>query len=268
MLESFRTLWPYMRRYRRGLVLGMGSLVLKDVFGASIPLVIRSAIDSLPAGRPFTVVLRFSLLLAAVSLVKGVFQYWMRVILIGISRDIEYDLRNDLFARLVSLSSDFYARQRTGDIMARATNDLNAVRMMLGPGIMYWTETSITFLLTIAIMASVDWRLTLLAILPAPAVSVAVALFGRVIHQRFETIQALFSDISSRVQENLSGVRMIRAFVQEEAELRRFEELNKQYIIENLRLVKVSGLFQPLLEGLIGVTFLVVPWAGGYQVMH
>ncbi len=268
MLESFRTLWPYMRRYRRSLVLGMGSLVLKDVFGASIPLVIRSAIDSLTAGRPWIVVLRFSLLLAGVALTKGVFQYWMRVILIGISRDIEYDLRNDLFARLVSLSSDFYARQRTGDIMARATNDLNAVRMMLGPGVMYWTETSLTFVLAIAVMAFTDWRLTIFAVLPAPLVSIAVMLFGRAIHERFEAIQAMFSDISSRVQENLSGVRMIRAFVQEAAELRRFEELNQQYIAQNLRLVRVSGLFQPLLEGLIGITFLVVLWAGGYQVLH
>src|SRR5438552_58246 len=268
MLESFRTLWPYMRRYRRSLVLGMGSLVLKDVFGASIPLVIRSAIDSLTAARPWIVVLRFSLLLAAVALIKGVFQYWMRVILIGISRDIEYDLRNDLFGHLVHLSPDFYARTRTGDIMARATNDLNAVRMMLGPGIMYWTETSLTFVLAIIIMLSTDWRLALLAILPAPAVSFAVIVFGRHIHERFERIQAMFSDISSRVQENLSGVRMIRAFVQEAAELRRFEELNRQYIGQNLRLVRVSGLFQPLLEGLIGISFLVVLWAGGYQVLQ
>src|SRR3989475_764424 len=190
MLESFRTLGPYLRRYRRGLALGMGSLVLKDVFGAAIPLVIRSAIDSLTAGRPFSVVLRFSLLLAAVALVKGIFQYWMRVILIGISRDIEYDVRNDLFAHLVSLSPDFYARQRTGDIMARATNDLNAVRMMLGPGIMYWTETSLTFILAILVMMIKDWRLAILAILPAPLVGVAVMLFGRAIHERFEAIQA------------------------------------------------------------------------------
>jgi ATP-binding cassette subfamily B protein len=191
----------------------------------------------------------------------------MRVILIGISRDIEYDLRNDLLAHLVSLSPDFYARQRTGDIMARATNDLNAVRMMLGPGIMYWTETSLTFALAVSVMAITDWRLMVFAVLPAPVVSVAVMLFGRAIHERFEAIQAMFSDISSRVQENLSGVRMIRAFVQEAAELRRFEELNKDYIRQNLRLVRISGLFQPLLEGLIGVTFLVVLWAGGYQVL-
>jgi ATP-binding cassette subfamily B multidrug efflux pump len=268
MRESFRTLWPYMRRYRRGLALGMGSLVLKDVFGASIPLVIRSAIDSITAGRPLSAVLRFSMLLAAVALVKGIFQFWMRVILIGISRDVEYDLRNHLFAHLVSLSPDFYARQRTGDIMARATNDLNAVRMMLGPGVMYWTETSLTFVLAIAVMAYTDWRLTIFAVLPAPLVSVAVMLFGRAIHERFEAIQAMFSDISSRVQENLSGVRMIRAFVQEAAELRRFEELNQQYIAQNLRLVRVSGLFQPLLEALIGITFLAVLWAGGYQVLQ
>src|ERR1700676_2480288 len=268
MLDSFKTLWPYMRRYRRSLILGMGSLILKDAAHASVPLIIRSAIDALTALRPFTVVLRFALLLVAVALIRGIFQFWMRVILIGMSRDVEYDLRNDMFAHLVSLSPDFYGRQRTGDIMARATNDLNAVRMMLGPGVMYWTETSLTFVLAIAVMCSTDWRLTLLAILPAPLVSLAVIFFGRKIHDRFERIQSMFSDISSRVQENLSGVRMIRAFVQEKAELRRFEELNLGYIAQNIRLVRISGLFQPLLEALVGVTFLIVLWAGGNQVLR
>jgi ATP-binding cassette, subfamily B, multidrug efflux pump len=268
MRESFLTLWPYMRRYRRGLSLGIASLVLKDLAHAAVPLVIGFAVDALTAQRPFLVILRFALLLVALAAVRGLFQFWMRVILIGISRDIEYDLRNDLFAHLVSLSPDFYARQRTGDIMARATNDLNAVRMMLGPGIMYWAETSLTFVLAISVMAFKDWRLMLLAVIPAPVVSVAVMLFGRAIHERFEAIQAMFSDISSRVQENLSGVRMVRAFVQEAAELRRFEKLNQDYIRQNLRLVRISGLFQPLLEGLIGVTFLMVLWAGGNQVLH
>ena len=268
MRESFQTLWPYLRRYRRGLALGVGSLILKDLAHAAIPLMIGAAIDALTARRPFPVILRFALVLIALAAVRGIFQFWMRVILIGISRDIEYDLRNDLFAHLVSLSPDFYGRQRTGDIMARATNDLNAVRMMLGPGIMYWAETSLTFVLAILVMAIRDWRLMLLAVLPAPLVSVAVMLFGRAIHERFEAIQAMFSDISARVQENLSGVRMVRAFVQEAAELRRFEQLNRDYIRQNLRLVRISGLFQPLLEGLIGVTFLVVLWAGGYQVLH
>ncbi|MGO4885268.1 MAG: ABC transporter ATP-binding protein [Bryobacteraceae bacterium] len=267
MWESLRTVRVYLWRYRGGLALGLGALVLKDVAGAVQPLVIRSAIDSFSHAFALTRLWRFAALLVALAAVKGLFQYWMRVIIIGISRDIEYDLRNDLFRHLVDLSPDYYGRVRTGDIMARATNDLNAVRMMLGPGIMYWTETSLTFLLAIVIMVTVDWRLAALAILPAPLVSLAVIFFGRAIHARFERIQAMFSDISSRVQENLAGVRMVRAFVQEQAELRRFEELNKGYIAENIRLVKISGVFQPLLEALIGLTFLAVLWYGGGQVL-
>jgi ATP-binding cassette subfamily B protein len=189
------------------------------------------------------------------------------VIIIGISRDIEFDMRNDLFAHLARLSPDFYQRTRTGDIMARATNDLNAVRMMLGPGLMYWFETTLTFVLAIVIMLHVDWRLAIFAVMPAPAVSLAVIFFGRRIHDRFEKIQGMFSDISSRVQENLSGVRMVRAFVQEAAEIRRFEKLNRDYIAHNLKLVWLQGLFDPLLEALIGTTFLMVLLVGGEQVL-
>jgi ATP-binding cassette subfamily B multidrug efflux pump len=267
MWESLRTVKVYLWRYRRGLALGLGALVLKDVAGAAQPLVIRAAIDALAHAFGLGRLFRYAGLLVGLALVKGIFQYWMRVIIIGISRDIEYDLRNDLFRHLVDLSPDYYGRTRTGDIMARSTNDLNAVRMMLGPGVMYWTETSLTFVLAIVIMLSVDWRLALFAVLPAPLVSLAVIFFGRAIHTRFERIQAMFSDISSRVQENLAGVRMVRAFAQEQAELRHFEVLNRQYIKENIRLVRISGVFQPLLEALIGLTFLVVLWYGGYQVL-
>jgi len=267
MWESLRTVRAYLWRYRAGLALGLGALVLKDVAGAVQPLVIRAAIDTLSHAFGLARLLRYAALLVGLAAVKGLFQYWMRVIIIGISRDIEYDLRNDLFRRLVDLSPDYYAHVRTGDIMARSTNDLNAVRMMLGPGIMYWTETSLTFLLAIVIMVTVDWRLAVLAILPAPLVSLAVIFFGRAIHARFERIQAMFSDISSRVQENLAGVRMVRAFVQEEAELRHFEKLNRAYIAENIRLVRISGVFQPRREALIGLTFLAVLWYGGGQVL-
>ena len=266
MWESLGTLRKYLWRYRWGMALGLFCLVLKDVLYAAQPLMIRGAIDALQ-GRLSRLFVRYALYLVALSLAKGIFQYWMRVIIIGISRDIEYDLRNDLFAHLAGLSPDYYQRTRTGDIMARATNDLNAVRMMLGPGIMYWTETSLTFILAIGIMLHADWHLALFSILPAPAVSISVIYFGRRIHERFERIQAMFSDISSRVQENLSGIRMVRAFAQERAELRRFADLNRQYIAQNLRLVRIQGFFQPLLEALIGVTFLVVLWVGGRQVL-
>ncbi len=264
MWESLHTVRKYLWRYRRGMALGGLCLVIKDVAQALQPLMIRGAVDSFRDGAVFV---RFAGYLVGLALLKGIFQYWMRVILIGISRDIEFDLRNDLFAHLIRLSPEYYARTRTGDIMARATNDLNAVRMMLGPGVMYWFETSLTFILAIAIMTHVDWRLALFAVMPAPAVSLAVSLFGRMIHERFEQIQAMFSDISSRVQENLAGVRMIRAFVQEKAEMRRFETLNQDYIAQNIRLVRVQGVFQPLLEALIGLTFLVVLWVGGKQVL-
>lgn len=265
MWESLHTVRKYLWKYRRGMALGGLCLVMKDVSQALQPLMIRGAVDSFRGGG--TAFVRFALYLAGLSILKGIFQYGMRVILIGISRDIEFDLRNDLFAHLIGLSPEYYGRTRTGDIMARATNDLNAVRMMLGPGVMYWFETSLTFVLAIAIMTRVDWRLALFALLPTPFVSLAVILFGRVIHDRFEQIQAMFSDISSRVQENLAGVRMVRAFVQEKAEMRRFEELNRAYIARNIRLVRVQGIFEPLLQALIGVTFLVVLWVGGQQVL-
>jgi ATP-binding cassette subfamily B protein len=267
MWESLATVRKYLWRYRWGMALGTLCLVLKDGAQAVQPLMIGHAVDAL-GRRGATIFVRYAEWLVALALVKGIFQFWMRVIIIGISRDIEYDLRNDLFAHLVKLSPEYYARTRTGDIMARATNDLNAVRMMLGPGVMYCAETSLTFALAIAIMVSVDWRLAFYALLPAPAVSLAVVFFGRKIHTRFEAIQAMFSDISSRVQENLSGVRMIRAFVQERAEMRRFEELNRQYIAQNIRLVRIQGVFQPLLEVLIGLTFLVVLWMGGHDVLR
>lgn len=268
MRDAFRLAWPYLRRYRRGLLLGGGALILKDLLGAMIPLVMKRGIDALTAGEPLTNLYLACAGLLAISLCKGLFQYRMRVILVGISRDVEYDIRNDIFGRLVTLSWDFYAKFRTGDIMARATNDLNAVRMMLGPAVMYLAETSLTFFLALGIMFSVDWRLTLWAMLPAPLVSLVVVFFGRRIHSRFEAIQSLFSEISSRVQENLAGTRVVRAYVQEEAEVERFARLNRGFIEQNLRLARLSGLFMPLLEMLIGLTFLIVLWVGGMRLLE
>lgn len=268
MLKSLYTLWPYLVKYRAGLALGIGALLMKDLLAVALPLIIRYGVDSLTHGFQIRILLNFAGLLVAVSLVKGVFQYWMRVIIIGISRDIEYDLRNNLFAHLVELSQNFYSRYRTGDLMARSTNDLNAVRMMLGPGIMYWSETSIMLVLAVAVMARADLRLTLIALVPAPLVTVAVIFFGRRIHTRFEHIQRTFSDISSRVQENLAGVRVVRAYAQERAQVEQFEHLNRDYIRENIGLARIQGMFMPLLQALIGLTFLLVMWIGGQQLMQ
>ncbi len=260
-------MWPYLRRYRGAFVRGFGALIVKDLLAASLPLTIGAVTRPLrAAGRWDSAITDSAALLVAISAVKGFFQYWMRVTLIGISRDVEFDLRNDLFARLVTLDASFFARMRTGDILARATNDLNAVRMMLGPGVMYWFDTSLTLVVSVAVMLWVDWRLTLVALAPAPLVSFAVLVFGRRIHDRFEAIQAMFSDISSRVQENLAGVRVVRSYVQERAELGRFAELNRDYIRENLGLAKISGLFQPLLQALVSLAFLLVLGVGGLRL--
>ncbi|HTC35326.1 MAG TPA: ABC transporter ATP-binding protein [Bryobacteraceae bacterium] len=266
--EILKSAWPYLWKYRRNMALGMGSLLLTDIAKAALPLAIRSGIDSLMKGFRLSLVFEFAALVVLLSIVRGIFQYWMRVILIGLSRDIEYDLRNDLFSHIVTLSQDFYAKYRTGDIMARATNDLNAVRMMLGPGIMYTTETFFTALFLVAIMGFFDWRLTLFCLIPAPLVSVAVIWFGRRIHDRFEVIQKMFSEISSRVQENLSGVRVIRAYAQEKAEIHKFELLNQDYVAQNIRLARLSAFFMPLLQALIGFGFLVVLLGGGYQLLE
>lgn len=267
-MRSLRTLWPYLGRYRRGLALGILSLMLKDVLAVSQPLMIKVGVDSLTHGFAIRVVLELAAALIGISVLKGVFQYWMRVIIIGISRDIEYDLRNDLFSSLVRLSQDFYGKYRTGDIMARSTNDLNAVRMMLGPGIMYCSETLLMLILAVAVMLHSDVRLTLMSLIPAPMVSVAVIFFGRRIHTRFEHIQKMFSDISSRVQENLAGVRVVRAYAQENSELQHFETLNQEYIRENIGLARIQGMFMPLLQALIGLTFLLVLWYGGRQLLQ
>jgi len=267
MPEGFATLRPYLRRYRGALTGGSSILVAKVALAVAIPLVVRQGVDLVTRGFTPRALLLFCAGLLGLSAVKGLMQYWMRVILIGVSRHIEYDLRNDLYDHLITLSGDFFGRTRTGDIMARATNDLNAVRMMLGPGIMYCMETSFTFVLAIAVMASVDWRLTLAAVAPLPLASLAVRSFGRSIHTRFESIQGLYSDLSSRVQENLAALRVVRAYVQEESELRRFEELNLRHAASSLRLARLTSLMMPMLQVLIGFTFLAVLWVGGYRLL-
>lgn len=267
MRETIRTLWPYLRRYRRNLGLGAGALLARNLAGAAVPLIIRETVDSLTHHFSLRLALWSTTALIGLTALKGVFQYAMRVLLIGVSRDVEYDLRNDLFASLVRQSPDFYSRYRTGDIMARATNDLNAVRAMAGPGIMYTSDTLATAALAIAIMFSVDWRLTLAALAPAPLVTLAVLVFGRYIHERFRRIQELFSDISSRVQESIAGVRIVRAYVQEDAEKQLFESLSRNYVSQNLSLARLSALFGPLLQGLTSLSFLIVLWYGGHRLL-
>jgi ATP-binding cassette subfamily B protein len=235
------------------------------------PLVVGRSIDSLEHADPSPQILRLIAklvaMILAVAVTKAIFQFLTRWIVIGVSREIEFDLRNDLFRHLEGLSYSFYQRTRTGDIMARATNDLNAVRMLLGPAIMYSANTIVFTAGALAFMLSISPKLTLYAFLPLPVVSIVIQYFGRRIHERFERIQAMFSEISARVQENFSGVRVIRAYVQEQAETASFEKSNREYIARSLKLVRLMGMLWPTLETMLGLAIVLVLWIGGREVI-
>ena len=276
MLKELRPLFPYMKKYRRGFVWGGLTVLFNNGIWILGPLAIRGAINDLhgwhdgkipAAGMPHKL-LMWALALVAIVAVKGVFQFLTRWIMIGISRDIEFDLRNDLFRHLEKLSYSYYQRMRTGDIMARATNDLNAVRNLLGPGIMYTANTIVLSAFALAIMISISPKLTLYSYAPLPILSIVVQYFGRRIHERFERIQASFSDISAKAQENFSGARIIRAFAQEDAEIASFEKANQEYIRRSLKLVRLMGMLWPTLEFVLGLAVVLVLWLGGREVLH
>jgi ATP-binding cassette, subfamily B, multidrug efflux pump len=265
--KSLRPLIPYLKKYRWHYAFGTACVFLTNGIWILFPLVIGKAADDLNEGVTRHKLLVYAGLLLAIAVTKGIFQFLTRWVVIGISRDIEFDLRNDLFARLESLSYSYYQRHRTGDIMARATNDLNAVRMLLGPAIMYSANTIVYTAGALAFMISISPWLTLFTFLPLPAVSVVIQTFGRRIHERFERIQAMFSDISARAQENFSGARLIRAYVQEEAEIKAFERENQEYIRRSLKLVRLMGMLWPTLELMLGCAVVLVLWLGGREVI-
>ena len=266
--KSLRPLYPYLKKYRRGFMVGTLCVLLLNGIAVQSPQVIRVALDYLQkGGRSSQKLVFYALLMVAIALSKGIFQFLTRWIVIGISRDIEFDLRNDLFEHLERLSYPYYQRTRTGDIMARATNDLNAVRMLLGPAIMYSANTLVFTAGALIYMMKISPKLTLYTFLPLPVASIVIQYFGRQIHERFEKIQAMFSDISARAQENFSGARVIRAYVQETAEVRQFEAANTEYIARSLPLARLMGLLWPTLEFTLGLAVVLVLWLGGRQVL-
>ncbi len=266
--KNLRPLVPYLKRYRSGLTWGALCVLLTNAIAVQFPQVLRHATNDLHTGVTTQKLLKYALAVIGVFVVKGIFQFLTRWIVIGISRDIEFDLRNDLFAHLERLSYSYYQRNRTGDIMARATNDLNAVRNLLGPAIMYSANTIVFTALAVSYMFKISPKLTMYAFLPLPVASIVIQYFGRQIHERFERIQAMFSDISARAQENFSGARVIRAYVQERAEIAAFEGANQEYIRRSLGLVRLMGMLWPTLELMLGIATVIVLWLGGRQVLQ
>ena len=265
--KSMRPLIPYLKRYRWGFVAGAVCVVLSNGAWATLPKVIGAAAESLKGEVNPHKLMIFALQVLGLATIRAIFLFLTRWIVIGISRDIEFDLRNDLFAHLETLAYSYYQKMRTGDIMARMTNDLNAVRMLLGPAIMYSANTLVFTAAALWFMVHRSPKLTLYAFLPLPLVSIVIQYFGRRIHERFERIQAMFSDISARAQENFSGVRVIRAYVQEEAEIASFERANQEYIGRSLKLVRLMGMLWPTLKLMLGLAMVLVLWIGGREVL-
>ncbi|HEX7158696.1 MAG TPA: ABC transporter ATP-binding protein, partial [Edaphobacter sp.] len=268
MLGKLQPLAPYLKRYRKSLAWGGVADVAYNILKVLIPLVIGHAVDDMRHGITEQKVLLHAIRLLVIAALSGFFLYITRQVIIGASREIEFDLRNDMFANLERQSPGYYHMHRTGDIMARMTNDLNAVRQLLGPAIMYSLNTVVFTLAALPFMYRISPKLTFFAFVPLPAASVLVQYFGNRIHRRFERIQAMFSDISAKAQENFSGARLIRAFAQEEAEIASFEDANREYIRRSLHLVRLMAMLWPTLEFVLGLSLMITLWVGGHEVVQ
>ncbi|MBP1678134.1 MAG: ABC-type multidrug transport system component, partial [Bacteroidetes bacterium] len=271
-MKPLLRLLPYLARYRPTVILGLLTVIGSNLFTVGQPLVIGRAIDTLKTGletRSLAAgdLLLYALLVVGLSLVAGVFTFLTRQTIIVMSRKIEFDLRNDFLAHLQRLPLSFYQNTPTGDLMAHATNDIGAVRNTLGPGIMYPTDTLMTFTMVLAIMFTTDWQLTLLALVPMPFVSFAVYRLGKLVHKKFEERQEKYSELTTRAQENLSGIRVVRAYVREAFEILRFRTLSREYMEKNLVLARVQSIMWPLMFMLVGVSLVITLYAGGLKVI-
>jgi ATP-binding cassette subfamily B protein len=266
-MSPFRRLLSYALRYPRKFLLGLVCVVISRSVYLAAPQVLGFAVDGLTEGATAAKLIAYGVLLLGIGVVAGIFRFLMRRILTGVSRDIEYDMRNEFFAHLQKLPASYFQANRTGDLMSRATNDLNAVRMMIGPAVMYLSDTILTFVVAVALMISIDWRLTLVALVPLPFVSISVKYFGTAIHKRFEEIQAQLSDLSAVAQEAFSGVRVVRAYRQESDQIARFARSNEEFVRRNRRLIAVQGFFFPSMTFFLGLGSLVIIWYGSREVI-
>jgi ATP-binding cassette, subfamily B, multidrug efflux pump len=267
MLRELGPLLRYMRRYRWGYLWGTLACIATNIAAVQGPQILRKAIDELERGISRERIIFLACVFVGIYVVKGIFLYAQRWILIGISREIEFDLRNDLFLQLERQDANFYQKYRTGDVMARMTNDLNAVRMLLGPALMYSANTVFFTVGALYFLLRISPWLTLVAWAPMPLASILVQYFGRKIHDRFEKIQESFSEISSQAQENYSGARLVRAFGREQSQMSLFEKLNRQYIHRAQGLVQLMGMLWPTLEFILGIAMIITLLVGGHEVV-
>jgi ATP-binding cassette subfamily B protein len=260
-MGDLRKLLRYFRPYKVSLIIGIVCIMVGVVFNVAVPLVVGNTIDGMAqvSGRMLAIA---SAKVLGASLMSGIFLFLQRRILIGMSRHIEYDLRNDFYAALVNQPQSFFHQHRTGDLMARATNDLSAVRQMVGPMIMYGLQTLFVVIVIVPILFAINFKLTLLLFVTMPLVSLTVKYFGQQVHTRFQQIQDFFAQITARAQENFTGVRVVRAYAQEQSEIEAFNRLNYEYMQKNLGLVRIDAVMRPLMMFLIGFGSILIVWAG------
>jgi ATP-binding cassette subfamily B protein len=261
-MDDLRKLARYFRPYKWSLAVGIACILAGVIFNVTIPQIVGNAIDANWHQITWSKLNIAALKVLGASLMSGIFLFLQRRIIIGVSRHIEYDLRNDFYAHLVDQPLSFFHEHRTGDLMARATNDLSAVRQLAGPLIMYSLQTVFVVVVILPILFAMNWKLTLLLFVTMPLVSVTVKVFGQQVHTRFQHIQDFFAQITARAQENITGVRVVRAYAQEAAEIDAFNSLNWEYAQKNLALVRIDAVMRPLMTFLIGLGFVLIIWAG------
>jgi ATP-binding cassette subfamily B protein len=266
-MRSLLELKPYILKYRRLIFLGILAILLSEFFYVIIPILIGRAVDDLKAGVTFEKLSLFASLILGSTILSGIASFFTRQTIIVASRKIEYDMRNDFYRHVQGLHYLYFRDKKVGDIMAYATNDIPAVRNFLGPGIMYSIETTIEFVVILAIMFSMNLKLTLITLIPLPLISYLVYKVGKIVHERYEDIQEHFGTITTLAQENIAGIRVIKSYVREDYEIEKFRKVNFEYFIKNIKLAKVQSLTYPLMILITGISIILVIWYGGYQVI-
>jgi len=266
-MRNLRTLKKYFAKYKNKLAWGIIFIILSNVGMVYIPLLLKDAINILQEKITIDKILYYAILIVVASLISGVFRFFIRQTIIVVSREIEYDLRFDFWQKIQKLPLRYFQNNSTGNIMAHATNDINAVRMFIGPAVMYSIDTTIRLIMVIAIMISLDLSLTFYSLLPLPLLSILVYKVGKIIHEKYTLIQEKFSDLTTKAQENFSGIRVIKSYVREESEIGEFKKLSHEYLQRNMNMIKYQAIVQPILFLITGISIIIVIWLGGYKVI-
>ncbi len=267
-MKNLYTLKKYFVRYKRKLFWGILFIIISNIATVYVPLFIKDAINGLQAEITSEKLLHYGLLIIGASALAGLFRFLIRETIIVVSREIEFDLRRDFWKHIQNLPLRYFQNNSTGNIMAHATNDISAVRMFLGPAVMYSLDTSVRLTIVIAIMLSLNTSLTIYSLLPLPLLSYLVYKVGKIIHVKFTKIQENFSELTTKAQENFSGIKVVKSYVREENEINKFNKISKDYLKKNMNLVKTQALLYPLLYLITGLSIIIVIWIGGIKVIN